>query len=65
MEALDKGDPDDAILDVLKSTIPAGIRAAWREQIGGWPVPMVAGMIGQGQHQDRLVHLLTAFKAAE
>lgn len=41
------------------------IRAGWRQQIKGWPVPMLAGMIGQGQHQERLTGLLEAFKAGD
>lgn len=62
IEALDQGKDDAAILAYLESTIPAEIRAGWRQQIEGWPVSMVAGMIGQGQHQERLAGLLEAFK---
>lgn len=65
IEALDEGKDDAAILEHLQSTISEEIRAGWRQQIKGWPVPMLAGMIGQGQHQDRLAGLLEAFKAGD
>lgn len=65
IEALDEGKDDSAILTHLESTIPADIQAGWRKQIDGWPIPMLAGMIGQGQHQGRLTRLLEAFKAGQ
>lgn len=63
IEALDEGKDDAAILAHLQSTISADIRTGWRQQIDGWPTAMLAGMIGQGQHQGRLTKLLEAFKA--
>jgi hypothetical protein len=65
IEALDEGKEDPVILEHLKATVPEEIRAGWRRQIDGWPIPMLAGMIGQGQHQGRLTRLLEAFKAGK
>lgn len=63
IEALDEGKEDAAILAYLESTISADIRAGWRRQIEGWPTAMVAGVIGQGRHQERLASLLEAFRS--
>lgn len=65
LAALDTGKEDAEILEHLKTTIPPEVRGEWRKQIAGWPTAMLAGMIGQGQHQGRLTALLEAFTAAQ
>ncbi|WP_257303422.1 hypothetical protein [Geothrix campi] len=65
MEALDSGKTDEEILEGLKSTVPDETRAAWLRAMGAMPIAFVAGAIGQGQHNDRLMQLLTAFKAQQ